>query len=167
MDTRPLSPSERRRLEELGSPLRRRQFVAGRVAARTALADATGLPPGSLSLSADPGRRPHVYGREDGIDFNIAHSGEAVAAVAGVNVRVGIDVETFGPHLPRLARRFCGLPLACRDPWEITKAWCRREATLKLGAATGPVHHLAFAFPSSRETPTCVVVAWCDTRSSP
>jgi 4'-phosphopantetheinyl transferase len=130
-----LSPEERRRLETFGHARRRHAFLAGRVAARTLLAERLALAPPEVPLHVAPDGAVEVGGTA--FHVSIAHSGErAVAAVA--DRPIGADLEEIRPRHPDLAR-FVLHPdeadLLDRLPLEpgqgLILCWTLKEATLK------------------------------------
>jgi 4'-phosphopantetheinyl transferase len=79
------------RLATIEHPHRRRQFLAGRVLARSMLCEVFGSDPGAWPIVADTGCKPVIQARED-VHLSISHCGEWVAcAVAGVPL--GVDIE--------------------------------------------------------------------------
>lgn len=130
-----LSKEEQARWEEFAFEKRRREFLLGRVAARTLLSERLGLAPEAVPLQTASDGAVEVVG--NGCAVSIAHSGdEAAAAVApravGVDLeriaprRRGIERFIFHPKERDLPRK---LPLARADA--LTLCWAVKEATLK------------------------------------
>ncbi|GGV11988.1 4'-phosphopantetheinyl transferase [Actinomadura cremea] len=146
-----LHAAELARYDRFARPEDKARFVTGRFLARTALADRTGLPPGSLAFTtecphcgADHGK-PRLPGHD--IDFSLSHSGDRVVLAVAEGVRLGVDVERESDRdIDRLAEMvlsaperetFTALP-AERRKRAFHSYWSRKEAILK---ATG--HGLA------------------------
>lgn len=134
-----LSPLEAARAGRLKG-LRRRQYLAGRRLLREACARAGGGPPAAWALSAEG----LPLARRDGQPgpwLSLAHSGDWVAAAAGPQPGVGLDLERRDQArdwkgLHRLLRRW-KLPPA-RPAWPMAPAeaaflgdWTRYEAAYK------------------------------------
>ena len=97
-----LLPEERRLVHDV-SDTRVREFAAGRVAARGALAELGAAPTAIVRTS----RRAPIW--PDDITGSIAHTTDmAVAVVATTtSVRVGIDIERVDRITPRVQQRIC------------------------------------------------------------
>lgn len=141
-----LSPGELAELDAL-APKRRRDRLAGRVAAKRALTghfrETLGwdADPRELVLSNDEAGRP-VLRLPRGVpggapSFSIAHAAwGGVCAVAGDGGRVGCDLETVVPR-PREVLAFVAAPdelggVEPSDPHAQTRLWTGKEAVLKL-----------------------------------
>ncbi|MDX1547343.1 MAG: 4'-phosphopantetheinyl transferase superfamily protein [Rhodothermales bacterium] len=131
-----LSPGERARVETFGHAGRRREFILGRAALRTLLAERLGTAPGEVPLVVAPDGGVEVEGADD-LHLSIAHSGPHAVAAVGAR-RLGVDLERIAPRHPDLARfllhpeeraYFDALPL------DHTRScilyWTLKEATLK------------------------------------
>jgi 4'-phosphopantetheinyl transferase len=139
-----LSEAERTCLESFGSEKRRREFIAGRAAARSLLAHRLSCDPADVPLRiANDGAVDVVRDAPDGstadgpIHLSIAHSGpHAVAAVS--EEAVGVDLEEIVPRDARL-ERFLMAPdqrgLIGDWPYDrdasLVLAWTLKEAVLK------------------------------------
>jgi len=158
-----LSAEEAACLETFGAESRRREFVAGRAAARQLLSDALSMPPAAVPLRRDADGGVSVTGPS--WQVSIAHSGpHAVAATAGH--AVGVDLEHIEPRDPAVAD-FLFAP-ADRDwprrlPYDADAAlilcWVLKEATLKArrsGFRTSP-KDLRLAVDPETETATVQV----------
>lgn len=146
-----LTPSERAVLDALPVERRRRDWLAGRVAAKRVLR-ATCRHPGdieppytTIEIQNDPDGAPRfaIDGRPDlgvRLDLSIAHShGAAVAAVADrfTSGTVGVDVEVTTPLSIDLVRRVLrGAEIerlgegATSDPTPL-EMWTAKEAAMK------------------------------------
>nr|BBD17744.1 phosphopantetheinyl transferase [Streptomyces sp.] len=141
----PAGPGEERLAAGM-LPVRRGDFLAGRRAARRALA-AAGLPATAEILYEDGGRRPRPPA---GCAASISHSGGLAVAVAAAGSRaLGCDLELRG--LPSEAAR---LVLSEDErPWaegRLTAAFSAKEAAFKaysalLPAADAPTSLLGIA----------------------
>lgn len=130
-----LSADERTCVASFGSQKRRREFIAGRAAARSLLAALLSCDPAEVSLRvADDGA---VDVPETPVHLSIAHSGpHAVAVISGS--RVGVDVEEIVPRDPGL-ERFLMAPdqRGVINDWPYAReealvlAWTLKEAVLK------------------------------------
>lgn len=130
-----LSREERERIESFGSARRKRQFAAGRVAARILLAERLTVRPADVPLcvagdgAVEVGASPYY--------LSISHAGDrAVAAVAGRPI--GADIERIIPRRPDLHRRFLNdsemehldeLGIDRTDAYIL--CWALKEAVLK------------------------------------
>lgn len=155
-----LSDAEHRRWASFGAAKRKREFVAGRAAARTVLAHAWAVRPDTVRLhQADDGA---LDVEKSGWHVSLAHSGaHAVAACAPHPV--GIDLEQIQPRDSSL-RRFLfaperrGLPDAL--PWDANTSlllcWTLKESVLKArrsGFRCSPKDlHLSVDAPARRAT---------------
>lgn len=136
-------------LEDLDSlaPRRRRDRLAGRIAAKRALADhfkaelGWDAGPRELAISNDADGRPVLRvprGTPGGVpSFSIAHSAwGGVCAVAAPGGRVGCDLESVVPR-PREVLAFVAAPdeltsVEPSDPAGQARLWTGKEAVLKL-----------------------------------
>lgn len=122
------------------------QFVTGRRLLRGVLGHYLNREPASLGFVTGPHGKPALRGEgvESGLQFNLSHSGGAIALALAWQSPVGIDVEAWRSlaRLDGLARR-CLAPSERReldglDDDAATRAffrfWVRKEA---LGKATG------------------------------
>jgi len=153
-----LSEEERSCIASFGAEKRRREFVAGRAAARRLLAD---------RLDTQPEEVPLRRAKDDAVDVegtdwqvSIAHSGpHAIAACA--RHRVGVDLEHIQPRDPDVAR-FLFAPedrvLVEELPYDSSTAlilcWALKEAVLKArrtGFRTSP-KDLHLHVETARET---------------
>lgn len=149
-----LSCGEGERYRGFTRPLRRRQFLVGRVMLRQALGMLLGVPARRVSLLERPGAAPQLaWPQAEGIGYSISHSGNWVACAASLDAALGLDIETIDP-----ARDLLGLAEQAFDPDEqaglralpaadraraFYALWCAREARFKLGRDAGDCIHLA------------------------
>ena len=108
-----LHPEELLRYQGFSLPKRRREFLAGRVCAKLALAELLpeqALAPRQLSIASDPSGRPLPPGEETGLPpglhLSITHGGEFAGAIAA-NHPCGIDLQPLGDNLLRVRERYC------------------------------------------------------------
>ena len=94
-----MGAAEMARLTAMGSPKRRRQFIAGHWLARAMAAEMTGTHPADWLLVAAAHGAPELRLRgtdaAQGIHLSLSHSGDVVAA-AVASFPLGIDVESAG-----------------------------------------------------------------------
>lgn len=99
-----LTPAERREYDERSHDHRRRDWLAGRQAAKEAVAAHCGVPPTRVRLVRREGTAPDVVLRDEHatsrampISISISHcDGLGLAAVADRPGRVGVDLERAG-----------------------------------------------------------------------
>lgn len=123
-----LTPMERATYDALRIDKRRRDWLAGRVAAKLAVQRRTGRPFSAIQI--DVASNTKHSGRPYWGDqfISIAHAGDIAGAVV-CDHEVGLDVEVVSdrPHARSLAfgaRRFDSIE-------DATLAWCELEATAK------------------------------------
>lgn len=130
-----LSAAERHRANGFGAESRRREFLAGRAAARGLLSTRLQVSPSEVPLRRASDEAVDVVGRD--WHLSIAHSGPR--AIAGcARHRIGVDLEHVEPRDPAIAR-FLFAPedrgLVEALPYEADAAlvlcWTLKEATLK------------------------------------
>lgn len=128
---RALGPRDRERCAGLATAGARRDFRAGRLAARRAVA---GLVAGSGRVEGVSKRVEGGSGRVEGVRVSLAHrGGRGLAAAVAPGAAVGVDLEREGAVAPRETRYFLTARerAACRglDPTEL---WTLAEALWKL-----------------------------------
>jgi 4'-phosphopantetheinyl transferase len=143
-----LGPSERRRFDGFTRPLRRRQFLVGRVLLRQALGALLGIPARDIGLLERRGNAP-LLDRPDcaHIGFSISHSGPWVACAVSDECLLGLDIEVLDP-----TRDLHALAAQAFEPADIAwlrarpessrvrdfyDMWCVKEARIKLPAGQG------------------------------
>jgi phosphopantetheinyl transferase len=134
-----LTQDEREVFDRLSVDKRRKDWLAGRVAAKRAVQRKTGLPFDRIEIRVAEGGRPLVYldGESSPWHVSITHSGDLAAAVAD-EAPLGLDVESIEPReagfetlvlTPEDRARLNGD--GDRDA-RLTLIWCEKEAYAKL-----------------------------------
>jgi len=124
---------------------RRRDWLAGRWAAKRAVAVRSGVPVERLQLASRAGAGPQCM-KFDGerwthlrISISIAHcDGIAIAAAADNSTRIGVDIERVDEIAPEHRRYFLAPAEECVDA---SLAWVLKEAAWK---ALGLGHDVPF-----------------------
>lgn len=139
---------------------RRASWIAGRLAAREAIASWYRHEGGPASLHEIPASRsgaPRITGRED-LHLSISHSGSIAVAIVG-NRRLGVDLETLEDRPDSLIRSFFSESERLwieQIPSERTRrgntAWTRKEAAAKLLGKGGALRFADLAILDT-ETP--------------
>ncbi|HEY0584825.1 MAG TPA: 4'-phosphopantetheinyl transferase superfamily protein [Pseudoduganella sp.] len=167
-----LTPGELARHGRFVREQRRRQFVAGRVLLRMALAPLLRVQPQQVLLEERAGQAPRLLTpAPDGLlpGFSISHSGRWVACAVGEHA-VGLDIEVRDPDrdLAALAKQAFDADEMARwqqmQRWEeaarvdgFYRLWSEKEARIKLGLAVGgycvavPHEELSIVLCSPRE----------------
>ena len=131
------------------SPRRRAEFVAGRIAARSAVARLLGIKtPSEIEILKDATGAPFVVDHPK-VSVSISHSNQVAMAVAAF-VPVGIDLEADEARPPAFSRMFFSrseqesLSAASPEAQQtmLNTLWTRKEAICKVGRWGGT---LAFA----------------------
>jgi 4'-phosphopantetheinyl transferase len=134
------SPAELARANRIGSPRRRRRFLARRWMARALLAEATGGDPGGVALERRCQRCGGLHpasplGAGAGEVWWSASSSGGLAAVAISDMRVGLDIERQEERLrwERIARRYSEEEqrAVAGSPARFLEFWTLKEAYLK------------------------------------
>lgn len=147
-----LTPGELARHGRFVREQRRRQFVAGRVLLRMALAPLLRVPPEKVLLEERNGQSPRLLAPVAGCaapGFSISHSGRWVACAVGEQA-VGLDIEVrdSSRDLSALAKQAFDADEMARwqqmQRWEdaarvegFYRLWSEKEARFKLGLAVG------------------------------
>ncbi|MCC2960374.1 4'-phosphopantetheinyl transferase superfamily protein [Massilia sp. IC2-278] len=151
-----LNDAERLRHERFARAERRRQFVAGRILLRMALAELLGVAPCAVALTERPGNAPALaFPEQPGLGLSISHSGQWVACAVSLTGPVGLDIERIDPARdvlaiaeqafgPEEAGQLKVLEATARAD-AFYRMWCRYEAHIKLGGKG--VHDIFHAFP--------------------
>lgn len=160
-----LAPSERVTLATLRSAKRRRDWLAGRLAAKRAVADLLGAscapPPAGIVVTSDDASAPHVRaaGAPD-LALSIAHSAGWGCAVAGISSqcgRLGVDLELAAGLDPESLWLVFGAEeraWLAREPWSTPRAFVAKEAVAKLlgvGFQLEPTRLRVAPWPGSSE----------------
>lgn len=127
-----LSPAERAALAAFPSEKRRRDWLAGRVAAKRALSRLWDRPALQCAVAPDASGRPRPEGLAG--DLSITHCDLGAAAAASKTARVGVDWEVVAERPARVVELFArederGL---VADAASQTRLWALKEAALKL-----------------------------------
>lgn len=135
-----LSPAEADRLAAFRLDKRRREWLAGRLAAKALLAGAEGGPPASYEIGMDKYGRPACGNRL----VSISHSnGWALAAYKPGCAFLGADLELVEERHPAwYADYFHPSELPAPDPSAATRLWAVKEAMMKalgLGLMVDPL----------------------------
>jgi len=145
-----LDATERERCAGLRRDADRARFATGRILARHALAAELGVGPAEIELitccptCGGPHGKPRLGGRDDAIDFSIAHAGARVVVATCRGAAVGVDVEP-DRAIGELGTARAGVLAAeeravlhelapARRDRAFLRYWTRKEAVLK---ATG------------------------------
>jgi 4'-phosphopantetheinyl transferase len=150
-----LSAHERERAQRIVGPREQRLWSRSRGVLRDLLGRYLKADPGSLELAVGAHGKPRLGGRwsEDGLHFNLSHSGELALYAFTACGAIGADVEVLREpsrgvreHRAALATRVFGaeaaerlgeLPPELRER-EFLRLWTRHEAELKRrGAGIG------------------------------
>lgn len=147
-----LTPGEQARHGRFVREQRRRQFVAGRVLLRMALAPLLQVQPQQVMLEERNGLAPRLLTAAPGgtaPGFSISHSGRWVACAVAEHA-VGLDIEVRDParDLDALAKQAFEADEMARwqqmRHWEAAeriegfyRLWSEKEARFKLGMAVG------------------------------
>ena len=152
-----LTPQERREYDELPHAARRRDWLAGRRAAKRAIRARYDVRADEIELTPVPGAAPRPSIRRGtgewaplSLRLTIAHrDGVALAAVFSSTVLVGVDVERAGALSPAELRYFLSEDERARlGDLDATLVWVLKEAAWKalgLGAAM-PLSSLQLVF---------------------
>lgn len=147
-----LGASVRQRYLHFRRAERQRQFLAGRLLLRRALADAVpGIAAAAIHFTERPGAAPQASMPGATPFFSLSHAGHWVACAVSTEVPLGLDVELQGQLRDfaalaehsfdaATAQRIARLPPAHRAP-AFYRAWCRLEAQYKLGLPALHWHH--------------------------
>jgi 4'-phosphopantetheinyl transferase len=138
----PLSPAESCRFEALATPKRRREWLAGRLAAKRAVStwlaeQSCILPPADIEIANEPSGKPvcRLPLGAAGPEISIAHAGGLAVCALSEKGPIGIDCEPVAAKTAgTLALVASGAELARSEfsPEAQTRLWCSKEAVLKL-----------------------------------
>lgn len=127
------------RLARMARPASRRRFLAAQTLLQGHLAKLVGGPPGRLRMARDRHGKPRLVDHPQ-LHFSLSHSGDWIL-IASAPVELGVDLEgRFGADRCHLAEaildretleRWRSLPEAAKVA-TLARAWCAREALLKL-----------------------------------
>lgn len=143
-----LDAVEREALAGYSFEKRRRDWVLGRLAAKLAVADASGLGPAEIGIRSEKSGHPYAVGAPTGWDLSLTH-GHGYAGALCAPGPVGVDLELLRAVPPNGWRFFLtpgerdwlgGEPLGKHG--EII-AWALKEAAYKaVQGETEGMHHL-------------------------
>ncbi|CAI8932777.1 4'-phosphopantetheinyl transferase family protein [Methylocaldum szegediense] len=115
-----LDPSERNRCSKFRSELHKQRFIATQGTLRTLMSRYLGLPPHTLRFERSEHGKPRLAGTEpdQGLVFNVSHSGDRALFAVGSDMALGVDIEVRRPlaHVDGLVER-CFAPSE-RDRWQ-------------------------------------------------
>jgi len=126
------------------APKRKAEFLAGRIAAKRAIAAALGLKQGATpEIRKGANGAPTVAGHRD-LTVSISHSSGIAVALVALSA-IGIDVERNEARCPALARWFLSeaerneIATESQVQWDraVTRLWTRKEAASKVGGWGG------------------------------
>jgi 4'-phosphopantetheinyl transferase EntD len=156
-----LEPHERREYAALPHNARRTDWLAGREAAKRAIATHCDVPKGRVCLIARPDAAPIALMQNDDASWSALplslsishHDGRGLAAVADSPARVGVDLARAG-EIEREHHRYFLAPSerAVAERGGATLVWALKEAAwkaLSLNAAT-PLTALELAIDETR-----------------
>jgi 4'-phosphopantetheinyl transferase len=137
-----LTDSERLVLARLRVAKRRADWRLGRWTAKALIGGVLDVPPRHVDVEAADDGAPEVFvdGAPTGLSLSLSHrDGVAVAAVAELPTRVGIDLETIEPRSNAFVRQWLSaeeqtaLPStgSARDLWVLC-CWTGKEASAKV-----------------------------------
>lgn len=156
-----LTQGERREYDSLPHERRRRDWLAGRCAAKQAAAARCGIPLHQIHLESRPGAAPvcmvldgHEGWTRTAFSISIAHrDGWAIAAAAEPSMRVGVDIDRAGEIVPEHLRYFLGpRERCCGGPIDASLAWVLKEAAWKALALGSDVPFTALQLSFDRGT---------------
>ena len=144
--THALTPAERDEYDALRSDARRRDWLAGRCAAKRVVARRHGVAIDRLSLETNAGAAPSCSLLSQGcwtplpLTLSIAHrGGVGIAAASDPTTSIGVDIEREGAVEPHECRLFVGAGEHAVSRLDPTLAWVLKEAAwkaLRLGDET-------------------------------
>ncbi|MEE9344862.1 MAG: 4'-phosphopantetheinyl transferase superfamily protein [Methylococcales bacterium] len=150
-----LNPEEQQRLQRYTHQPAQQQFLAARGRLKQLLAGYLGTTPGSIQFELGQYRKPRLAGTtiDNGLVFNLSHSGTVALIAISKNRALGVDVERIDSkhNLQGMAQRcFSDQELRrwsqSEEPGKTIKFydyWCAKEAFLKAtgrGLALGMQH---------------------------
>ena len=156
-----LSAGERERADRLWGEAQGRRWTVAHGALRTILGSYTGIEPRRLEFALGPQGKPQLATGEDGVEFNLSHSGHlALVAISGAAC-VGVDVELLQPEIecdglsgeffaPEEVQALRALPPDVRRE-AFFACWTRKEAYVKAVGA-GWASSDGFAVTRSRNS---------------
>lgn len=135
-----LSEQESQFIERLANEKSRTSYIRNHAMLRATLAKLLDSNTGKLVIDVSEFGKPYLKAHPQ-LQFNLSHSGQFGALVAGERVRLGIDIEvsTSDFRFARLAQRLFpaeteqlgGVAKASDDELRFTRAWTAKEAYIK------------------------------------
>ena len=156
-----LTQGERREYEGLPHEGRRRDWLAGRCAAKQAAAARCAVPLHQIHLESRPGAAPvcmvlddHERWTRAAFSVSIAHrDGWAIASAAEPSMRVGVDIDRAGEIAPEHLRYFLApRERCCSGRIDVSLAWVLKEAAWKALALGSDVPFTAVQLSFDRHT---------------
>jgi 4'-phosphopantetheinyl transferase EntD len=156
-----LTQGERREYDGLPHEGRRRDWLAGRCAAKRAVAARCGVPLHHIQLESRSGAAPLCMVLDDHrrwtptrLSISIAHrDGWAIAAAAEPSMRVGVDIDRAGEIVPEHLRYFLApRERRCGGLIDASLAWVLKEAAWKALALGSDVPFTAIQLSFDRGT---------------
>ncbi len=150
-----LNPEEQQRLQRYTHQRAQQQFLATRGRLKQLLAGYTGIAPSDIQFETGQYGKPRLADTtiDDGLVFNVSHSGVMALIAISTNRALGIDIEQINTrhNLQGMAQRcFSNRELSSwnqlTEPHKTTQFyeyWCAKEAFLKAtgrGLALGMEH---------------------------
>jgi phosphopantetheine--protein transferase-like protein len=131
-----LTEAERAHLMSRGTPKRQADRILGRMAAKQAVADLTGLEPTEFRIENRPSGEPFVVTEsgEPVPHVSISHRDGQAVAVATLDGRAGIDMEVVEARAPSFAETWFRLSeqkMCNGNPRFESQVWAVKEAVLK------------------------------------
>lgn len=141
-----LSASEAARYGRFARPLRRRQFLLGRMLLRHAVGALLDVPAATVGAIEQPGQAPRLLLADAARAipfFSLSHSGDWVACVVSLDTPLGLDIEVIdavrdvlalaaASFYPAESESLATLPEGARVP-AFYRLWSEMEARHKLG----------------------------------
>lgn len=138
-----LGASVQQRYRRFRRPQRQRQFLAGRMLLRQALAVESGVDVAAIRFTERPGAPPLAELPGGALFFSISHADDWVACAVSSATPLGLDIEPHGRQRDFAAlaehsfnavaaQRIASLPEPDRAE-AFYREWCRLESEYKLG----------------------------------
>ncbi len=138
----PLSALETAAFDRLASTLRRREWLAGRMAAKRAVSkwlqrQGADLAASEIEIGNEPSGRPvcRLPMGATGPEISITHAGGLAVCALSESGPIGVDCEPIAPKTAGVLALVAGaseLAAAGHSPEAQTRLWCSKEAVLKL-----------------------------------
>ncbi|MCR5225036.1 MAG: 4'-phosphopantetheinyl transferase superfamily protein [Alphaproteobacteria bacterium] len=136
-------------VENFGSEKRKREFLAGRIAAKLALSKFTDA--SQITITNDNNGAPVVSDTE--FTVSISHSGNtAVAIASNHDMPFGVDIQCLRPKSIAATKRLTPEKCVSREITHLTAAWALKEALSKCLKTGFTVPYNEFLLKSFVET---------------